>query len=59
MERSPPERDVLLATKLQVPRSRPGLVPRQQITRVRVTTIGAGQEGWKANVPATVTWRQR
>ena len=28
MEGSPPERDVLLATKLQVPRSRPGLVPR-------------------------------
>jgi hypothetical protein len=37
----------------------PGLVPRQQITRVRVTTTGAGQEGWEANVPATVTWRQR
>src|ERR1700748_1827932 len=31
MEGSPPERDVLLATKLQVPRSRPGLVPRRRL----------------------------
>jgi LuxR family maltose regulon positive regulatory protein len=31
MGRSPPERDVLLATKLQVPRSRPGLVPRRRL----------------------------
>jgi ATP/maltotriose-dependent transcriptional regulator MalT len=30
MEGSPAERDVLLATKLQVPRSRPGLVPRRR-----------------------------
>jgi ATP/maltotriose-dependent transcriptional regulator MalT len=31
MDGSPPERDVLLATKLQVPRSRPGLVPRRRL----------------------------
>ena len=31
MEGSPAERDVLLATKLQVPRSRPGLVPRRRL----------------------------
>jgi hypothetical protein len=31
MEGSPPERDVLLVTKLQVPRSRPGLVPRRRL----------------------------
>jgi LuxR family maltose regulon positive regulatory protein len=31
MEGSPLERDVLLATKLQVPRSRPGLVPRRRL----------------------------
>jgi len=31
MEGSPPERDVLLATKLQVPRSRSGLVPRRRL----------------------------
>src|SRR4029077_19702851 len=31
MEGSPPERDVLLATKLQVPHSRPGLVPRRRL----------------------------
>ena len=31
MEGSPPERDVLLATKLQVPRSRPGLVSRRRL----------------------------
>ncbi|MGH3172924.1 MAG: AAA family ATPase, partial [Streptosporangiaceae bacterium] len=31
MEGSPPERDVLLTTKLQVPRSRPGLVPRRRL----------------------------
>src|SRR5689334_12671871 len=31
MEGSPPERDVLLATKLQVPRARPGLVPRRRL----------------------------
>jgi hypothetical protein len=31
MAGSPPERDVLLATKLQVPRSRPGLVPRRRL----------------------------
>jgi len=31
MEGSPAERDVLLATKLQVPRSRSGLVPRRRL----------------------------
>jgi len=31
MTGSPPERDVLLATKLQVPRSRPGLVTRRRL----------------------------
>ena len=31
MAGSPPERDVLLATKLQVPRSRPGLVSRRRL----------------------------
>jgi LuxR family transcriptional regulator, maltose regulon positive regulatory protein len=31
MAGSPPERDVLLATKLQVPRSRPGLVTRRRL----------------------------
>ena len=31
MAGSPPERDVLLATKLQVPRSRPGLVRRRRL----------------------------
>ena len=31
MAGSPPERDVLLATKLQVPRSRPGLVARRRL----------------------------
>ena len=31
MDGSPPERDVLLATKLQVPRSRPELVPRRRL----------------------------
>ena len=29
---SPPKPDILLATKLHVPRSRPGLVPRPRLT---------------------------
>ena len=32
LDGSPPERDILLATKLHVPRSRPGLVPRPRLT---------------------------
>src|SRR5690242_8948546 len=31
MKGSPPERAVLLATKLQIPRPRPGLVPRRRL----------------------------
>jgi ATP/maltotriose-dependent transcriptional regulator MalT len=32
LDGSLPERDILLATKLHVPRSRPGLVPRPRLT---------------------------
>src|SRR4029077_16988561 len=71
MEGSPPERDVLSATKLPVAPSRPGLVPRRRLADrleeglnrglvLVAAPAGYGKSvllsGWGGGVPEPVGW---